>query len=422
MAEYVPLEIPDNPKLAQNIIHFGRALRRAGLPIGPGRVIDAIDAVKAAGFTNQQDFYWTLHACFVNRPEHRAVFAQIFRLYWRDPRYLEHMMSMMLPAVRGVQEERAAQAAEKRAAEALLDGMQPDMPKPEEDEENEETMVEVDASFTASTKERLKTLDFEQMSTAEIAAAKRMLSRLTLPVKPIASRRTKASHLMARVDPARTLRAAMRQGGEFDGLRFKKQRIRWPNLIVLCDISGSMSQYSRMVLHFLHAVANQKGAGWAKVHAFTCGTRLTNISRHLANKDVDAALAAAGSEAQDWEGGTRIAACLHDFNRDWSRRVMGQGAVVLLITDGLDRDDEYDLSREMQRLQLSAKRLIWLNPLLRWDGFAPRAGGITAMLPYVDSFRASHSVASLEDLANVISAPDDRGELARMLAEMRAAA
>jgi len=422
MAEYVPLEIPDNPKLAQNIIYFGRALRRAGLPIGPGRVIDAIDAVKAAGFTNQQDFYWTLHACFVNRPEHRAVFAQIFRLYWRDPRYLEHMMSMMLPAVRGVQEERAAQAAEKRAAEALLDGMQPDMPKPEEDEENEETMVEVDASFTASTKERLKTLDFEQMSTAEIAAAKRMLSRLTLPVKPIASRRTKASHLMARVDPARTLRSAMRQGGEFDGLRFKKQRIRWPNLIVLCDISGSMSQYSRMVLHFLHAVANQKGAGWAKVHAFTFGTRLTNISRHLANKDVDAALAAAGSEALDWEGGTRIAACLHDFNRDWSRRVMGQGAVVLLITDGLDRDDEYDLSREMQRLQLSAKRLIWLNPLLRWDGFAPRAGGITAMLPYVDSFRASHSVASLEDLANVISAPDDRGELARMLAEMRAAA
>ena len=159
-------------------------------------------------------------------------------------------MSMMLPAVRGVQEERAAQAAEKRAAEALLDGMQPDMPKPEEDEENEETMVEVDASFTASTKERLKTLDFEQMSTAEIVAAKRMLSRLTLPVKPIASRRTKASHLMARVDPARTLRAAMRQGGEFDGLRFKKQRIRWPNLIVLCDISGSMSQYSRMVCTF----------------------------------------------------------------------------------------------------------------------------------------------------------------------------
>ena len=422
MAEYVPLEIPENPKLAQNIIHFGRALRRAGLPIGPGRVIDAIDAVKAAGFTNQQDFYWTLHACFVNRPEHRAVFAQIFRLYWRDPRYLEHMMSMMLPAVRGVQEERAAQAAEKRAAEALLDGMQPDMPKPEEDEKDEETLVEVDASFTASTKERLKTLDFEQMSTAEVAVAKRMLSRLTLPVKPIASRRTKASHLMARVDPARTLRAAMRQGGEFDGLRFKKQRIRWPNLIVLCDISGSMSQYSRMVLHFLHAVANQKGAGWAKVHAFTFGTRLTNISRHLANKDVDAALAAAGREAQDWEGGTRIAACLHDFNRDWSRRVMGQGAVVLLITDGLDRDDEYDLSREMQRLQLSAKRLIWLNPLLRWDGFAPRAGGITAMLPYVDSFRASHSVASLEDLANVISAPDDRGELARILAEMRAAA
>src|SRR5210317_1431999 len=159
MAEYVPLEIPENPKLAQNIIHFGRALRRAGLPIGPGRVIDAIDAVKAAGFTNQQDFYWTLHACFVNRPEHRAVFAQIFRLYWRDPRYLEHMMSMMLPAVRGVQEESAAQAAEKSAAEALLDGNSPDVPQQEN--EADQTRIDVDASFTTSAQEKLKTLDFE---------------------------------------------------------------------------------------------------------------------------------------------------------------------------------------------------------------------------------------------------------------------
>jgi len=413
MPEYAPLELPDHPKLAGNIIHFARALRRAGLPIGPGRVIDAIRAVEAAGFTEKRDFYWTLHACFVNRPEHRVVFAQVFRLYWRDPRYLEHMMAMMIPAVRGVQEERKTQSAEKRAAEALLDGAEaPDIQQPEPEGETE---IEVDASLTMSTQERLRTLDFEQMSTAEMAEAKRMIARLTLPVKPIASRRMQASLSGRQVDAARTLRRAMRQGGELHKIALKQSRPRWPNLVVLCDISGSMSQYSRMVLHFLHAVTNEKGAGWAKVHAFTFGTRLTNITRHLHQRDVDAALAAAGAEAQDWEGGTRIGSCLEDFNRDWSRRVMGQGAVVLVITDGLDRDDPDRLAKQMERLHLSARRLIWLNPLLRWDGFAPKARGIAAMLPHVDSFRAGHSIASLEDLAAAISRPDDAGEKTRLM-------
>ncbi|WP_171174269.1 VWA domain-containing protein [Ruegeria sp. HKCCD8929] len=418
MPEHLPLDIPDDPKLAHNITHFARALRKAGLPIGTGRVIDAIRAVEAAGFTERRDFYWTLHACFVNRPEHRAVFAQIFRLYWRDPRYLEHMMSMMLPAIRGVQEERNAQAAEKRAAEALLDGVQRDLPEFEEQEGG--TEIEVDASLTMSSEERLRTLDFEQMSSDEIAQAKRMLARLKLPVQPIPSRRAQTSHLGHRIDRARTLRAAMRQGGELRDIARSVPRPRWPNLVVVCDISGSMSQYSRIILHFLHAVSNARGAGWARVHAFTFGTRLTNITRHLATRDVDAALAAAGAEAQDWEGGTRIGQCLHAFNRDWSRRVMGQGAVVLLITDGLDRDDPDQLAREMERLHLSARRLIWLNPLLRWEGFAPKARGIAAMLPHVDSFRAGHSIASLEELAGVISRPDDVGEKARLLARLSA--
>ncbi|TMV08870.1 VWA domain-containing protein [Ruegeria sediminis] len=416
MSEQLPLDIPDDPKLAQNITHFARALRKAGLPIGTGRVIDAIRAVEAAGFTERRDFYWTLHACFVSRPEHRAVFAQVFRLYWRDPRYLEHMMAMMLPAIRGVQEERAAQAGEKRAAEALLDGVERELPETEEQEGD--TEIEVDASLTASTEERLRTLDFEQMSTDEMAQARRMLARLTLPVQPIPSRRGQASHLGHRIDRARTLRAAMRQGGELRDIARMQPRPRWPNLVVLCDISGSMSQYSRVILHFLHAVSNAKGAGWAKVHAFTFGTRLTNITRHLHQRDVDAALAAAGAEAQDWEGGTRIGECLHVFNRDWSRRVTGQGAVVLLITDGLDRGEPEQLAHEMERLHLSSRRLIWLNPLLRWDDFAPRARGVAAMLPHVDSFRAGHSIASLEELAEVISRPDDVGEKARLMAAL----
>ena len=337
--EHLPLDLPDNPRLAGNITHFARALRRAGLPIGPGRVIDAIRAVEAAGFSNKIDFYWTLHACFVNRPEHRAIFAQLFRLYWRDPRYLEHMMAAMLPAIRGVQEDRPAQAAEKRAAEALLDGAQAPQDDDRHDEDDEDTRIEADASLTMSRKERLRTLDFELMSLAEMTEAKRMLARLTLPVKPMPSRRSMVSSIGA-IDVPRTMRAALRRGGDLHSLSLKKPRLRYPNLVVLCDISG------------------------------------------------------------------------------WSRRVMGQGAVVLLITDGLDRDAPNELALHMQRLHLTARRLIWLNPLLRWDGFAPKAAGIRAMLPHVDSFRAGHSIASLEELAGVISRPDDLGEKTRLMAMM----
>ena len=412
-AVYPDLALPEDGKLAQNIAHFARALRRAGLPIGPGRVIEAVRAIAAVGFSERMDFYWALQAVFVSRPEERAVFDQVFRLYWRDPQFLEQMMSFLIPQVRGVQEERLADAAEKRAAEALLDGKAP--PPPEfEEPEGEDQQIDIDASATVSAEERLKTLDFEQMSVAEMAAAQRMLARLSLPVKPLQTRRMGLGPGRS-VDARATMRAALRTGGEVMALKMRAPKQRWPNLIVLCDISGSMAQYSRMVLHFVHAVANKRGQGWARVHAFTFGTRLTNITRHLKNRDVDQALKAAGAEAQDWSGGTRIGSSLAAFNRDWSRRVLGQGAVVLLITDGLDRDDSGALSAAVERLHLSCRRLIWLNPLLRWEGFAPRAAGIRAMLPHVDSFRAGHSIASLEALGRVISDGGDGGEKARLM-------
>jgi Protein containing von Willebrand factor type A (vWA) domain len=412
------LPLPDDPKLTANLTHFARALRKAGLPVGPGRVLTAIEAVRAAGFTRREDFYWTLHAVFVSRPEERQFFHQVFRLFWRDPRYMEHMMALLLPAVTGVQEEERAASAAKRAAEALLDGVEPPAPeKPPEDDED--ALIEIDASFTASAEEKLRALDFEQMSSNEVAQAKRMLARLALPVRPLKTRRLRADPRGDSADWRRTLRGAMRTGGEVMTLARRKPATRWPALVVLCDISGSMASYSRMVLHFVHAVANRQGQGWARVHAFTFGTRLTNITRHLSTRDVDAALNAAGHEARDWQGGTRIGACLHDFNRDWSRRVLGQGAVVLLITDGLDRDDPVLLGKEMERLHLSARRLIWLNPLLRWDGFAPRAQGVRAMLPHVDTLRAGHSIASLEALAQALSDPTDHGEKERLMASLR---
>ncbi len=417
------LALPDKPRLVQNLVWFARALRRAGLRIGPARTAAATQAVAATGFESRPDFYWALHACFVSRPQDHAVFDQIFRLYWRDPRYLEHMMSMLSPAVRGTQDDRRARPAERRAAEALLDGAAtPD--RPDDPRDDGETVIEIDASRTAATAERLRRLDFEQMSVAEMAQARRVLATLALPVPPLPGRRTAPDPAGRRLDAAATMRAARRHGGEVMALARRATRPRPPTLVALCDISGSMSQYSRAVLAFLHGVMNRRGSGgsggspWGPVHAFTFGTRLTNITRHLATRDVDAALAAAGRLAPDWEGGTRIAASLAAFNRDWSRRVMGQGAVVLLITDGLDRDDPVALAAAARRLHLTARRVIWVNPLLRYDGFAPLARGVAALLPHVDSLRAGHDIASVAALANALSRPEDGGERQRMMAAL----
>ncbi|MEM6679286.1 MAG: VWA domain-containing protein [Pseudomonadota bacterium] len=400
-------------RLAENVMHFARALRAAGLPVGPGRVGDAIAALQVGGLEYRRDFYHVLAGCFVSRPEQRAVFDQCFTLFWRDPQLLEKAMGLLLPEIRAPGEDRPPAPAESRAAEALTAGTEPPPPR-EETEEGEE--IEVDATLTMSAEARLATRDFEQMTAGEIAAAKRAIARIALPVRPIASRRTAPNPRGPMVDWPGTMRRAMRRGGEMGALARRTRRQRWPALVCLCDISGSMAGYSRMLLHFLHAAANAKGAGWSKVYAFTFGTSLTNITRHLAARDVDEALARAGREATDWEGGTRIGHALERFNRDWSRRVLGQGAVVLLITDGLERDAPDQLALAAERLRLSCRKLVWLNPLLRFDGFEARAAGVRALLPHVDSFRAAHNLASLSELAETLSRPDDLGEKRRLLA------
>src|SRR5579862_3470324 len=391
-------------RLLANLMHFARTLRAAGLPVGPGKVIDAVQAVGEVGIGDRSDFYWTLHAVFVNRPDQRLLFDQAFHVFWRNPELLKKMLSLVLPEINvEVPQDEGAEML-RRLAEAL----HPD----HQSRESGETELEIDAAMTFSDREQLRGMDFEKMSLEELARAKAAIARLRLPIHDIPTRRHKRDPHGARADMRATMRAALRSGGILE-LKRKSPRRRPPPLVVLCDISGSMSRYSRVFLHFMHSVTNDRD----RVHTFVFGTRLTNITRYLRYRDVDVALDKVAEAVADWSGGTRIGQSVREFNRFWSRRVLGQGAVVLMITDGLDRDAGTGLAHEMDRLQRSCRQLIWLNPLLRYEGFEPRSLGMKAMLPYVDEFRPVHNLESLETLIDVISGAAQRQSAEAMARE-----
>jgi hypothetical protein len=404
--------LPSESRLAENIMFFARTLRAAGLPIGPGRVIDALKAVEAVGIGTRDDLYWTLHAVFVNRRDQQPLFNQAFHIFWRNPQLLEKMIQAMLPSI-SVPREGADKGEEmsRRLAEALMG------PQGEREGEEAQEQLELDAAMTYSARELLQTVDFEKMSAAEIEEAKRIIAAMRLPIMALPTRRFFADRQGRRVDIRATLRASLRGGGTIP-LKYKRPRRRHPPLVVLCDISGSMSRYSRMMLHFMHAITNDRD----RVHCFLFGTRLNNITRALRQRDVDLALAKVAAKVEDWSGGTRIGKCLAEFNNTWSRRVLGQGAVVLLVTDGLDREGAAGLAKEMERLHKSCRRLIWLNPLLRFEGYEPKAQGAQAILPHVDDFRPVHNLESMADLGAVLArAPVRRLEAAGSYAELMAA-
>lgn len=384
-------------KLVANLMHFGRTLRAAGLPIGSGKLLDAISAVRAVGITDREDFYWTLHAVFVNRPDQRELFDQAFHVFWRNPRMLERMMALLLPRL-----PEQATPAGRPLSRRLSDVLYPEAHR--RADTTPPPRLELDASLTWSSQEQLQTKDFEAMTTEETALAKAAVAAMRLTFPRVRTRRFSTHPRGSRIDMRASLRAALRAGSATIPLVRRRRRRRQAPLVIICDISGSMSRYSRMLLHFAHAATSDRD----RVHTFVFGTRLTNIGRLLQEKDVDVALSKVSETVQDWSGGTRIGHCLHEFNRYWSRRVLAQGAMVLLITDGLDRDAGTGLAREMERLHKSCRRLIWLNPLLRYDRFEPKAMGMKAMLPHVDDFRSAHNLASLADLTAAFSHPGPR--------------
>ena len=367
---------------------FARLLRATGMPVGTGSVLNAIRAVSLIGIESQQDLHTVLLCQFVSRREQMPVFDQTFALFWRNPKLIEKLMGAMLPTLQSDQDQ---QPLIRRLGEALSSGNTQSSGQDEE-------QVELQANLSASESEILQSRDFEQMSESELQVAKKMLKHLKLPMKPIQTRRHQASVSRAHIDMRRTMQNSLRNS-ELIPLQFKRQITRPPAIIVLCDISGSMAQYSRMFLHFMHAMTNNGN----RVHSFLFGTRLTNISRYLRNKDVDLALEETAKAVEDWSGGTRIGFCLKQFNQHWSRRMLGQGAVVILLTDGLDRGEGPELGKQMERLSKSCRQLVWLNPLLRYKKFEPRAEGVRIMLPYVDVFRSAHNINSLAELPALLN-------------------
>lgn len=379
---------------ADNIAAFARILRDAGLPIGPGMTMDALQALRCIGVVRRSEVFAALQAIFVKRHDHAAVFRQAFDLFFAPD-------GNALAAGAGAPGDPSAGDAISRR---VRDAMQAHLPESGKDAHLREERI----SLAESDREILQKKDFAQMSAQEQLDAIRAMQALALHLTPVLSRRMQPDSKGRRLDLRATLRASLRSNGEMVQLRYRGRRERLPPLVVLLDISGSMSDYTRMFLHFLHAVADHR----KRVSIFLFGTRLSNVTRALRARDPDEAVAACASAVEDWSGGTRIAPSLQSFNKLWGRRVLGQGAWVLLITDGLERASDDTLSFEMDRLHRSCARLIWLNPLLRFDGFAPKARGIQAMLPHVDDFLPVHNLDSLRALADRLGSPAGRVRLA----------
>ncbi|WP_158932081.1 VWA domain-containing protein [Acidisphaera sp. S103] len=381
-------------RLAANVMHFARLLRRAGLPVGPAETIAAQDALTRVDLASKTQARTALRAAMIHRHEHQDVFDQAFALFWRDPSAAEQALAMaLLDAQKTPKAERPPPAA-RRVAEAFASKKdKPSQPK-------DEPPV-TDMTMTVSEQERLQHMDFEAMGALEIAEAKREIRRLVLPLDLRRTRRKRPDSNGPITDLRRTIRASLRQGGEILSIARNRRVTRPPPLVVLCDISGSMARYAQILMHFLHAVTNDRD----RVHVFLFGTRLSNVTRQLRARDPEVAFQMVAHAVPDWSGGTRIGEAVASFNHLWAKRVLGQGAVVLLITDGLDRDGAHGLAENMDRLHRSCTRLVWLNPLLRWSGFEPKSQGIRAMLPHVDEFRPVHNLASLRSLIDLLSRP-----------------
>lgn len=370
---------------ALNIMHFSRVLRAAGVPISAAQASLAATALTHIDIGQRRNVHHALRATLIHTQSDFAIFDSAFEIFWRQPGSFDEDQAPEYTTDTTPGARRLADAFARRREAAAH------MPEPEDEAER----TRYDST------EILGQLDFASMSAAQIAAAKTAIATLKKQSDTLPTRRWHAARTGRRIDFPATIRAALRTGGEVTNFVHKRQIRRPAPLVLLCDISGSMARYSEIMLHFAHALAQDR----ARVSVFLFGTRLTNITRAMRLRDPDHALAQVRSLVPDWSGGTRIGEAITNFNRLWARRSLGQGARVLLLTDGLDRDGADGLETAMARLHASCRRLIWLNPLLSYEAFEPRTEGAKAMLPHVDEFRPVHNLASLSSLVSALKSP-----------------
>jgi hypothetical protein len=406
------VELARGELLLARILDFGRFLWELGLDIGPGRMVEVVESLPLIDIGVREDFYTFLKVSLVSKREQLATFDDAFAYFWLarsmpatdlPPGAQMRRRNLALPAHRMPEQDKAqerltlAPSSQQRHPQARI--AEAHRERQQEDEENSER------TGTYSHEELLRRKDFEEFTYDELQEAQALMARLKWRLGLRVTRRLRSARHGHALDLRRTLRESLRSGGEPITLRRREFRRKPRPLVIICDISGSMSLYSRLLLHFVHTVSN----GLSNVETFVFGTRLTRITRQLARRDVDEALALVTKSVQDWSGGTRIGESLHTFNRRWSRRVLGRGAAVLIISDGWDRGDVRILGEEMARLQRNCHRLIWLNPLLGLEDYRPVTAGMRAALPYIDSFLPANNLDSLIALGKALEAiGDDR--------------
>ncbi|HEC22882.1 MAG TPA: VWA domain-containing protein [Chloroflexi bacterium] len=374
--------------LLENLLHFGRLLRSLGLRVSTQQVADLAEALTWVDATRREDFYHAARCLLIHAPEDRELFDQAFNLFWAGK--LEWVVEIGIASRRRA----AADSPDPPESDEPLLGRGPSSNVSPSDQGEEEGRPGVSAIYSPF--ELLYHRDFADLTPEEIEAVRRFMESLIWRVEErLTRRRVRSAGRAAYLDLPRVIRGSMRQGGEIIKLAWRRRKTRPRPLVVICDISGSMEQYSRLFLHFMYALVQRT----RRVEVFVFGTRLTRITPALRQGDVDAALRKTSELVVDWSGGTRIGESLRTFNYRWSRRVLGRGTVALIISDGWDRGDIGLLEREISRLHRSVSRLIWLNPLLGAPGYQPLVRGIRAILPHVDDFLPLHNLATLEQLA-----------------------
>ena len=397
-------------RVAGNLLRFGRRLRSAGMPVGSGQILDFVQAVEAVGVARRDDIYSAARSTLLTRPEQVPLFNAEFQRFWAD--LVDQKAPMFSEAVHGDDEESiGAPDASKKKQEEGGEGQKGEnadksiiavegTDNVQDIGETEEYEVPPEDVLIFSASEALRKKDFAQFSADELAEARRLIESMDWRLGTRLTRRKQRATHGEFIDYRATLRGAIRQGGVPLDLKWRTRKERMRPLVLICDISGSMDRYSRLLLRFVHALEH----GLDSVEVFVFGTRLTRITRELRKKNVDQAIADVVSSVDDWSGGTRIGESIHNFNFKWSRRVLRSGATVVVISDGWDRGDPQLLGAEMARLQRSCRRVIWLNPLLGAPGYQPLTQGIKASLPYVDHFLPIHNLKSMEALAKLLGA------------------